>query len=166
MKTANVIALGVGTAIGIAVWNTARLADAGARLRSDIKGVTWKGISGGGLNLELVMQMANPSSKEIRLDGVYLDIQIGGSTIASINAGSDDLARFASTRIAGNAVNTIKLPVRVGLLSLAASAGTQVYKAITGGQLPADARITGEVKVNGIATAYDEVVPLGKGAVA
>lgn len=166
MRTATVIALGVGTAVAIAAYNTARLADAGARLRSDIKGVTWKGISGGGLNLELEMQMSNPSSKEIRLEGVYLDILVGGSAIAAINAGEADLQRFQSTRIAANTVNTIKLPVRIGLLSLAASAGTQIYRAVTGGQLPAEARITGEVKVNGIATSYDEVVPLRKGAAA
>lgn len=159
MKTGTAILIGGGLFIGYKAVGLARLANAGDRLKVDPAGVDVLGVSNSAIQFRLQLVAANPTSQPLRLDGVYLDVGVpSAGQVARIRAGANELKGFQS--IAANQVTRIAIPFEVGLISLALTGGSTLVTALTTGQLPKEASITGEVKVNGIPVAYDQRIPI------
>ena len=91
-----------------------------------------------------------------------LDLGLPGSgQLARIRAG---MAELQGLTLRPNEVTRFTIPFSVSLASLLLTAGAQVVASLRGGQLPPEAAVTGEIKVNGFPVAFNERIPLRRAA--
>jgi len=163
MKGSTIVMLGIGSFIVYEVYSLAALSNAGDRLKVDLVDVSVLKPKNLALQFKLNMKGANPSSTELRLDGVYLDVSLpGAGKVAQIQAGLADLG--GGLKLATNSITNFSIPFQVSLLSLALTVGGAAVTALTTGQLPKEVTVVGEIKVKGIPIAYNERIPLKRGA--
>jgi hypothetical protein len=123
---------------------------AGDKLKSDIDGLKWRGISNGKIKLDLIFQHANPTSTALPIDFIFLDIFISDKKFASIR---QDSLNF---KIPANKVINQTISIEVPLTQV----GLSVGQLIIAGKIPENATVTGSIKVNGFVTEYNKIIPI------
>lgn len=130
----------------------------GDKLMTEPKGVSFQGVDGGYINLDITMQFVNPTKRKLTIDFLFLDITIEGKQIAELKQSNlgltvpkDDI-KFHTFRI--------KSQVATMGLSAAILVGQIVGKVLAGNfdELPEEALIKGYIKVNNIRTDYEKSV--------
>ena len=148
-----------------------RLAQAGSKLGFALKSVKPK-ISKGNIILTINSLFTNPTSKEILLDYIFLDLKFNGKHLGSIREEISSKLNFLSEAdenqlrarytIKGESVSTLPIVVTIGPLEALTVLGKQILEALLTGKIPKGLKmeVTGNIKANGLSIPYNQIIPL------
>lgn len=147
--------IGVATLalVGLSVHGTI---NAGSKLKATVKKLRAKSLSGFILNLDLTLEVTNPTTSAITLNKVFLDALYEDSTIARIQEDS-----FNATLPAGK-LTDVTLPLRINLTGASPTIWNVVRKVLSDGKLTKKAQVKGTIRVDGTTVDVDQMVPLTK----
>lgn len=137
------------------------LDNAADKLSVDLDKIQWKGVRSGKVFVDIKVRATNPTATTLPVQDVDLALSLDGTrSFAKIKAGPDQLGNAG--KIAANATTTLTIPISITILSLIITLGTSIVDRMKGGDLPKTVKVNGTIRVAGLATIYDESIPLTK----
>ncbi len=122
----------------------------GNALKSDIIKIKWRGFSSGNLNIDIIFQHTNPTDNTLVFNYMFLDIFFGTQQIAQVR---EENINF---NIPPNRVTEQSVRVKASSKKI----GMQLLSLLWSGNLPKEALIKGQIKVNDFITQYNKSYPI------
>jgi hypothetical protein len=123
---------------------------AGEKLMSDIDGLKISNVTSGKLFLDVTFRHANPSSKDLKFDFMFLDFIANNERFASVRQDSLGLI------VPKNRTTYQTVRVEVPLIG----AGLSIFNLIMAGKKPDKIKIVGPIKVGSYITEYNSEFPV------
>lgn len=133
--------------IGFGALGIAKTGETLYKLQFHVQRIKWKGIRRGVLEIEVTVSFTNPTTKDLHITGVFLDINLPeGDKIASIT--QTNIQKLP--KVKAKSTTNVTFPVLVPLLNFSFSLSTLVQEYVLQNKYPKSLIVTGYMDVNNV----------------
>lgn len=141
------ILLIAAAAISFGALGIAKTAETLYKLQFHVQRIKWIGIRRGVLEIEVAVSFTNPTTKNLQITGVFLDVNLPeGDKIASII--QTNIQKLPNVK--AKSTTNVTFPVSVPLLNFSFSLSTLVREYVLRNKYPKSLIVTGYIDVNNV----------------